>query len=86
MAGTLAGIPVLGWVAALIIQGIFGIFDGIVNFFKVSKDPSATIGDKIFALFDGFISGFFTFGLVSPAKIKEIRENIPVVYSTYLKI
>ena len=76
LAGTLAGIPVLGWVAALIIQGIFGIFDGIVNFFKVSKDPSATIGDKIFAFFDGFISGFFTFGLVSPAKIKEIRENI----------
>ena len=76
LAGTLAGIPILGWVAALIIQGIFGIFDGIVNFFKVAKDPSATIGDKIFAFFDGFISGFFTFGLVSPAKIKEIRENI----------
>ena len=76
LAGTLAGIPIVGWVAALVIQGIFGIFDGIVNFFKVSKDPSATIGDKIFAFFDGFISGFFTFGLVSPDKIKEIRENI----------
>ena len=76
LAGTLAGIPVVGWIAALVIQAAFGIFDGIKNFLTVSKDPSATIGDKIFALFDGFISGFFTFGFASPEKIKEFRGKI----------
>ena len=76
LAGTLAGIPIVGWVAALVIQAAFGIFDGIKNFLTVSKDPSATIGDKIFGFFDGLISGFFTFGLVKPEKIKEFRGKI----------
>ena len=76
LAGTLAGIPVVGWIAALVIQAALGIFDGIRNFLKVSEDPSATIGDKIFALFDGFISGFFTFGFASPEAIKNFRGKI----------
>ncbi len=76
LAGTLAGIPVVGWIAALVIQAALGIFDGIRNFLKVSEDPSATIGDKIFALFDGFISGFFTFGFASPEAIKNFRGKV----------
>lgn len=76
LAGTLAGIPIVGWIAALVLQGIFGIFDGLKNVYNTSKDPSATIGDKLWAFFDGFISGFFTFGIVSPEKIKEFRGKI----------
>tara|TARA_A100001035_G_scaffold214218_1_gene173986 strand:+ start:45 stop:1892 length:1848 start_codon:yes stop_codon:yes gene_type:complete len=76
LAGTLAGIPVVGWIAALVIQAAFGIFDGIKNFLTVSKDPSATIGDKIFGFLDGFISGFFTLGFASPEAIKNFRGKI----------
>lgn len=76
LAGTLAGIPVVGWIAALVIQAALGIFDGIRNFLTVSKDPSATIGDKIFGFLDGFISGFFTFGFASPEAIKNFRGKI----------
>ena len=76
LAGTLAGIPIVGWIGALILQAIFGIFDGLKNVYNTSKDPSATIGDKLWAFFDGFISGFFTFGIVSPEKVKEFRGKI----------
>ena len=76
LAGTLAGIPIVGWIGALVLQAIFGIFDGLKNVYNTSKDPSATIGDKLWAFFDGFISGFFTFGIVSPEKVKEFRGKI----------
>ena len=84
LAGTLAGIPVVGWIAALVIQAALGIFDGIRNFLTVSKDPSATIGDKIFGFLDGFISGFFTFGIASPEAIKNFRGKISDGFGTML--
>ena len=77
LAGTLAGIPIVGWIAALVIQGLFGIFGGLKNVYEEGKNnPEATIKDKLFAFFDGFISEFFTFGFVSADKIKEFRGKI----------
>ena len=76
LAGTLAGIPIVGWIGALILQAIFGIFGGLKAVYETSKDPSATIGDKLWSFFDGFISDFFTFGAVSVDKIKEFRGKI----------
>ena len=77
LAGTLAGIPIVGWLAALAIQGLFGIFGGLKGVYEEGKNnPDATIKDKLFAFFDGFISEFFTFGAVSADKIKEFRGKI----------
>ena len=77
LAGTLAGIPIVGWLAALVIQGIFGIFGGLKGVYEEGKNnPDATIKDKLFAFFDGFISEFFTFGAVSREKIAEFRGKI----------
>ena len=77
LAGTLAGIPIVGWLAALVIQGLFGIFGGLKGVYEEGKNnPDATIKDKLFAFFDGFISEFFTFGAVSREKIAEFRGKI----------
>lgn len=77
LAGTLAGIPIVGWLAALVLQGIFGIFGGLKGVYEEGKNnPDATLGDKLWAFFDGFISEFFTFGAVSREKIEEFRGKI----------
>jgi hypothetical protein len=77
LAGTLAGIPIVGWLAALVLQGIFGIFGGLKGVYEEGKNnPDATLGDKLWAFFDGFISEFFTFGAVSREKIAEFRGKI----------
>ncbi len=77
LAGTLAGIPIVGWLAALVLQGIFGIFGGLKGVYEEGKNnPDATLGSKLWAFFDGFISEFFTFGAVSREKIAEFRGKI----------
>ena len=74
LVGSLAAVPIAGWIAAAVVSVAFGIFDGIRNAMKIAKDPSATITDKIFGFFDGFFSGILL-GLVSPETIKKIREG-----------